>query len=133
MKTLPNIEGLTSTELISGLLLYIGSRKFSEQSLYRFLRTLETESPSLRERLRIAGPDDRLRSEPVRRIINYLEMGKILEVAMPNPVDQFFRPRSSQLESVRRQLTQRGVLPIHEEVFKELASGFTAFTSSSVT
>src|SRR6266513_777779 len=131
MNTQSNLEELSTTELISGLLIYLGPQKFSEQSLYRFLRKLASDVPSLRERLKILGPDDRLWSEPVRRVINYLEMGKILEVAMPNPVDQFFRPRPGQLTSVRHQLEQRGVLPNREETFKELASEFQKFLTAA--
>jgi hypothetical protein len=71
-----------------------------------------------------------IRSDPVRRVINYLEMGKIVEVAMPNPVDQHFRPRKSQLESVRHELEQRGVLPANEEALKELASEFQKFVNA---
>jgi len=131
MNTLPNLDELSTTELISGLLIQLGAQKFSEQSLYRFLRKLESDFPTLADRLRILGPEERLRSDPVRRVLNYLEMGKVLEVAMPNPVDQFFRPRATQLESVRHQLVERGVLPAHEETFKELAGEFRRFSTTA--
>ena len=131
MKTLTDLNELSTTELISGLLIHLGAQKFSEQSLYRFLRKLESDIPTLGDRLKILGPDERLRSDPVRRVLNYLEMGKILEVAMPNPVDQFFRARAAQLESVRHQLEQRGVLPAHEETLKELAAEFKRFLTDS--
>jgi len=130
-RTPPALGELSTTELISGLLVQLGAQKFSEQSLYGFLRNLEAEAPDFGDRLRILGPVGDLRSDPIRRVLRYLEMGKILEVAMPNPVDQHFRPRAKQLESVRRQLTQRGVLPTHEETFKELASEFKEFMTTA--
>jgi hypothetical protein len=121
-----NVDDISTTDLISGLLLRFGPKKFSEQSLYRFLRNLASSSSLLNERLRIVGPDDHLASEPVRRIISFLEMGKILEVAMPNPVDQYFRPRASQLESLRSQLSEEGILEKHDNLFRELAAEFEA-------
>jgi hypothetical protein len=131
MGTIINIDNLSSTELVSGLLVNVKANKFSDQMLYRFLRKLESDMPALRERFRIEGSDDRLRSEPIQKILDFLEMGKILEVAMPNPVHQFYRPRPMQLPALRRQLEARGVLPTHEDAFIELASEFDALISES--
>lgn len=116
------LDELSSTELLAGFVLFTKAEKFPEQAVYSLCKGLEDTHPSLASRFRLKGSPGRLRSEPLKRILNFLEMGKILEVPQPNPVDQYYKPRKSQLDSLKNELESRGVLPRFEQIFTQLAS-----------
>jgi hypothetical protein len=123
-KDLP-LDELSSTELLAGVVLYTGQnteQKFPEQAVYALFKALAEQNPALASRFRLKGSPGRWRSEPLKRILNFLEMGKILEVPQPNPVDQYYKPRKSQMDSLKNELEFRGVLPRFEPIFAELSS-----------
>jgi hypothetical protein len=122
--SLDDLKDLSSTEILTGILLFAGKQKFPEQALYEFFREVSSEDPELAKRFRVAGLGRGLRSEPLRRILDHLEMGKIIEVPLPNPVDQFYAVRASQADSLKKHLKDRGVLPTHEDKLKELGARF---------
>lgn len=113
-------------DIVNGILLFMGNLKFSDQQLYRFFKRLSVEDPSLDQRLDIKSFQGRLHSDALRRILSFREMGKIIELSMPNPVDQFYRPRTSQMEFVRKDLIANEVLPGHEDSLRRLAEEFTS-------
>src|ERR1700687_5648929 len=117
------VSALSAAEILSAILLF-GGVPFPEQAIYRFFSKLESSVPELAGRFRVMGPLGHQRSEPVRQALSFLEMGKLVVVPSPNPVDQFYRPRSSQLSSLRATLEHRGVLPKYEPLLKELAQSF---------
>jgi hypothetical protein len=117
---------LSLGDLFNGIILFIDDRKFTEQQLYKFFYDLASEDSSLGTRLRFKGITGNLKSEPLRRILTFREMGKLVEVAMPNPVDQAYCPRASQLDSLRKDMENTCVLPNYESLLKELANKFLA-------
>jgi hypothetical protein len=119
-----DLHSLSSTEILSGILLFAQETKFPEQALYEFFREIGSEDRTLARRFRVAG-DQWLRSEPLRRILDHLEMGKIVETPLPNPVDQFYKVRKSQTESLKKDLGERGVLPTYEDQLRGLSDRFS--------
>lgn len=115
---------LTTTEMLTGMLLFLGERRFSEQDLYAFLNELAKCDATLADRFLILGSPQHRSSKPLRRTLSFLQMGKILDIAPPNPVDQYYSPRASQMGSVQQDLRARGVLPDHEATLKRLADEF---------
>jgi len=123
-QTPSRFDDLSLGDLFNGILLFMGNRKFTEQQVYKFFYDLASDDSSLASRLRFKGAPENLQSEPLRRILCFREMGKLLEVAMPNPVMQPYHPRSSQLDSLRRDMENTHVLPKYETLLKELANKF---------
>lgn len=124
MENLASINELSLVNLVNGIILFIENHKFSEQQLYKFFYDLASENKPLASRLCFKGSPGELRSEPLRRIITFREMGKLLEVHMPNPVEQAYHPRTSQLESLRQDMQEMDILPHYESELKELATEF---------
>jgi hypothetical protein len=122
--SLAGLKKLTISEILGGLLLYGGKEKFPEQALYRFFQKVGDTDPELAERFQVSEGQGRLKSTPLRRALSFFEMGKILELPMPNPVDQYYRARQSQRESLKRDLTRRGIIPSNERLFEDLAEEF---------
>lgn len=120
------VEDLSATELINGILLYLDDRKFPEQALYEFFSEIGSMDPEFGRRFRVTGPYRQRRSVPLRRILDFLEIGKTLEIPSPNPVDQFYRLRPVQRAAVTDDLRRREVLPSHEQNLKVLAKRFSA-------
>ena len=120
------IGKLATSEILAGILVADHGRRipFSEQDVYRFFAKLEAEHPSLAGRFRVRGVFPRLTSEPLRQALSFFEMAKILEIPMPNPVVQYFHARPSQLDSLRGDLRERGVLPAHESLLQRLGEEF---------
>lgn len=119
------LDELSATELINGILLFLEDRKFPEQALYEFFSDIGSSDPELRRRFRVTGPYRHRRSVPLRRILDFLEIGKTIELPLPNPVDQFYRLRPVQRDAVQDDLRRRGVLPDHESELKNLAKRFS--------
>lgn len=121
-----SLDELSLVDLVNGIILFINNRKFNEQQFYSFFYNLASEDSALASRLRFKGIPGNLQSEPLRRILTFREMGKLLEAHMPNPVDQTYQPRTSQLESLRKDMRDMSVLPNYEPPLKELAEKFLA-------
>ncbi len=120
------IGKLSTSEILSGVLLFADKSgiRFSEQDVYRFFRELERKHPALEGRFRVRGIPPYQSSPPLRQALSFFAMGKILEVPQPNPVVQYFHARSSQLESLRRNLEARRVLPSETALLQSLAGQF---------
>lgn len=125
-RTPSKFDELSLGDLFNGIILFVGDHKFTEQQLYKFFYDLASEDPSLGTRFRFRGIPGNLKSEPIRRILTFREMGKLVEVAMPNPVDQTYRPRASQLDSLRKDMENTHVLLNYKALLKELADKFLA-------
>jgi hypothetical protein len=121
---LDRLKELSSTEIMTGVLVFLRDKKFPEQALYELFKEIGSDE-DLGPRFRVIGPPGHLRSEPLRRILDHMEIGKILEVPLPNPVDQFYRLRLAQSKAVEEDLRDRGVLPDHEGELKHLAHRFS--------
>jgi hypothetical protein len=122
---------LSTPEILAGILIYAKGQMFPEQQVYAFFKHLEERTPELSGRFDVSGAPGRFRSPALRRILSFFEMGKSLEALMPNPVDQYFRPRRSQVSALERNLARRGHLPGREAVFRALASEFEEYASES--
>jgi len=120
----PRLAELSTSELLEGILLFLGDEGFSEQDVYRFFSTLETENEALAGRFRVKGVPPHQSSEPLRKTLSFFAMGKILEMPQPNPVVQYYRARSSQLQSLRKNLCVRQVLPAQKTLLQSLADEF---------
>lgn len=121
---LERLKGLSSTEIMTGVLVFLRDKKFPEQALYELFKEIGADE-DLGPRFRVIGPPGHLRSEPLRRILDHMEIGKILEVPLPNPVDQFYRLRLAQSNAVEEDLRDRGVLPDHAGELRQLAQRFS--------
>jgi hypothetical protein len=124
--TASEFDELSLGDLLNGIILFITDQKFSEQQLYKFFYSLSREDTSLANRLRFKGIPGNLQSEPLRRILSFREMSKLLELPMPNPVDQVYRPRTSQIGSLKEDMNDTKVLPKFEPLFKKIAGKFLA-------
>jgi hypothetical protein len=126
------LENLSSVEILTGLLVYARELKFPEQALYKLFREISQHEPNLSRRFRVVGNGiGQLRSEPLRRILDHLEMGKIIEVPQPNPVDQFYTLRNSQSKAVEEDLKERGVIPAYEKPLRALSERFAAIAQEA--
>jgi hypothetical protein len=125
------LENLSTTEILMGILVDFGEshqgQKFPEQAVYKLFQSLEQKYHNLQGRYQVRKTHGRLQSEPLRSTLSFLEMGKILEVMLPNPVDQYYRPRQSQLDSLRKELKERQVLPNHEGTLHRLTESFVRY------
>ena len=92
--------------------------------MYKFFQQLEKKYPKLSGRYQVSKVHGRFDSQPLRAALSFLEMGKALEVGMPNPVDQYYRARETQIDSLKKELVNRRILPDHENVINELAKEF---------
>jgi hypothetical protein len=119
-------DDLSLGDLLNGLILYNPDQKFSEQQINMFFFDLSKQDPGLKKRLHFKGSMTSLYSESIRRILSFREMGKLLEIPPPNPVQQFYRPRKAQLESLKVDLERRCLLPTYETTLKEIAKEFKA-------
>jgi hypothetical protein len=122
-KTSPNVGKLSTAEILSGILLFVDD-PFPEQAVYRFFAELEANNKGLAGRFQVRGAPGNQSSEPLRQALSFLEMGKVLELPQPNPVDQYYRIRRSQIDSLRANLKGRGVLPRSEALLNQLAKVF---------
>lgn len=126
------LENLSSVEILTGVLVYAGELKFPEQALYKLFGEISEHDPNLSRRFRVVGNGiGQLRSEPLRRILDHLEMGKIIEVPQPNPVDQFYTLRNSQSRAVAQDLKERGVIPAYETPLRALSERFAAIAQEA--
>jgi hypothetical protein len=123
-KFIAELEKLSITDMINGILVYAGDYKFTERKLNEFFYSLGEKNEIIADRLCFKGARGQLYSEPLRRILSFLEMGKSVEISPPNPVDQYYRPRLSQLESIGKYMNSVGVLPMYEAQLKKLAHEF---------
>lgn len=127
----PELQSLSTAEILAGILLFVGDKRFSEQAIYRLFAQLEERDAPLAGRFRVRGSPGRQSSEPLRQALSFFEMGKVLELAPPNPVDQYYRARRTQLQALRTNLQKRRVLPAHEALLKNLAEEFKGSLNAS--
>lgn len=124
-RTLEMFDETTTQELLGGVLLHF-DKKFPEQAVYRFFLELERQYPGLKGRYGIAKSEGRLRSKSIRRALDFFEMGKIVRIDMPNPVDQYYSFRTMFKESLTKNLEERGILPKYQDDFKRLSDLFAS-------
>ncbi|OGH69153.1 MAG: hypothetical protein A3I29_00035 [Candidatus Magasanikbacteria bacterium RIFCSPLOWO2_02_FULL_44_11] len=115
------LNDLSISEILAGLFLFHGDRKFPEQAVYRLVEHLDVIAG--RFELEHTGGGE-LASESIWRALSFFEMCGILEVEIPQPGEQFFRPRKEQLDSIKAMLHEEDILPRYEQVLKKLTETF---------
>ena len=125
------LEDLSVYELVAGILLQLGARKFPEQALLQLFQGLQSAASAEKRHFGVKGSPGRLTSEPLQQALSFLEMYKILEVAPPNPVEQYYRLRPGMMTALRDDLTRRGVLPGREAPLTRLASRLSAIITEA--
>lgn len=116
------LREVPSSALVSGLLVYLPRRSFSEQQLFKFFYDLQGENPQLADEFDVVRHAEGFQSKPLRRILDFLEIGKMVEVGLPNPVDQHYKIRDAHREYRRRTLEGWGILPVHKDALAALAT-----------
>lgn len=120
------LKQLSTTEILTGTMLFLKERtKFPEQAVYKLFREIGENDEELNRRFRVFGAEDDLRSQPLRQILDHMEIGKILDLPPPNPVQQFYSLRTIQKDAVAEDLKERSVLPDHEQELKALSERFS--------
>lgn len=109
------------TDLMLGIIISLRNQSIGEQQIYRLFKELSDEAPDLADRVCVYGPPGGLYSEPLSQTLSFLKMGKLLELPQPNPVDQFYRVRVSQIPQIQKNLEQDDVLPKHQKLLESLA------------
>lgn len=122
-KRATDIGNLSTAEILSGILMLVDA-PFPEQAIYRFFAELENKNNQLAGRFKVRGAPGNQSSVPLRQALSFMEMGKVLELPQPNPVTQYYRARPSQVDTLRTNLTRRGVLPRNEALLAKLAEDF---------
>ena len=128
IKSLRGVDKLAPSDLLDGTLLCLGKEDFSEQAVYALFKEIENQQPAMEGWFEVTGTEGDLRSEPIRGLLNFMESGKLVQIAPPNPVDQFYQVRQEQRETIRKELTANGVLPRHQAVFTALAKRLRELT-----
>jgi hypothetical protein len=120
------LKQLSTTEILAGVMLFLNERtKFPEQAVYKLFREIGDNDEELSRRFRVFGAEDDLRSQPLRQILDHMEIGKTLDFPPPNPVQQFYLLRTIQKDAVAEDLKERGVLPDREQELKTLSERFS--------
>lgn len=107
---------LTTSELLNGILLNIGKVRFTDQDLYRFLKTVDLD-----DRFGIRQGDAGLHGESIDITIAFSKMALALE-----DWGDHYEVNNSMRASLRKVLIERGVLPKYEKFFQKLAKQFIA-------
>ena len=114
---LATFRKLSISEIMLGIFLNIGDRRFTEQQLYRFLQAIDC-ADRFRVRVRSVGG---FYSESVRRALSFMEMGMVFEDWM-----ETYKVRNSMRPSIKKELAECGILPKYNAFFQELARLFAA-------
>lgn len=113
-ETLVALNELTISEIMMGIMLYIGPTRFTEQELYRFLKRIDFS-----DRFKVRRVDSGLYSFPVRTTLSFMEMGMMFE-----DWGDSYKVRDSIRSAMLKDLIERRVLPKRHVLFQRLACQF---------
>lgn len=117
-----NPQALSSGDALMGMLLMLDpSTVFSEESLRNFLREQSAWRPHFENLFRTRKTECGDKTDGLGDRLFFFHGLLLVDVG------QNFRVRRSIREVFLDQLTQQGVLPAHEDRFKQEAERFTAF------